>query len=135
FAAAGPAALATGVGFPLAFDPVRREYESYLSQEQFQVDFRKVGVGFDLQDRSALPLEALGQAVAAGSSRMGPLALPFANGETIRLHERSTVQAFAASVLGGATHSPWAAMALAYPSLHTRQPFEVVKPLLLEKFE
>jgi hypothetical protein len=135
FAAAGPAALATHVGFPLAFDPVRREYESYLSQEQFLVDFRKVGVGFDLQDRSALPLAALGQAIAASSSRMGPVMVPFAVGVTIRLHERATVQAFAASVLGGATKSPWSALALAYPSLHTRQPFDVIKPKLLEKFE
>jgi hypothetical protein len=135
FAPAGPAALATHLGFPLAFDPVRREYESYLSQEQFHVDFRKVGVGFDLQDRSALPVAALGQAVAAGLSRTGPVAVPFANGVTIRLHERATVQAFAASVLGGATNSPWTALALAFPSLHTKQPFDVVKPQLLEKFE
>ncbi len=135
FAAAGPAALATRLGFPLAFDPVRRQYEDYLREEQFHVDFRKLGIGFDLQDRSALPLAALGQALAAGASRTGPVALPFAHGTTIRLHERATVQAFAASVLGGATRSPWAAMALAYPSLHTRQPFDVVKPRLLEKFE
>jgi hypothetical protein len=135
FAAAGPAALATRLAFPLAFDPVRREYETYLSGEQFLVDFRKIGVGFDLQDRSALPLAALGQALASGQGRYGPLAAPFAHGVTIRLHERATVQAFAASVLGGATHSPWMALGLAYPSLHTKQPFDVVKPKLLEKFE
>jgi hypothetical protein len=135
FAPAGPAAPATKIGFPLAFDPVRREYENYLKEEQFHVDFRKVGVGFDLQDRSALPLAALGQALAAGLSRVGPVALPFAHGTAIRLHERATVQAFAASVLGGATRSPWVALGLAFPSLHTRLPFDVVKPRLLEKFE
>jgi hypothetical protein len=135
FTAAGPAGLAAKIGFPLAFDPVRREYETYLSNEQFLVDFRKIGVGFDLQDRSALPLAALGQALGAGLSRTGPLAVPFANGVAIRLHERATVQAFAAAVLGGATKSPWMALGLAYPSLHTKQPFDVVKPKLLEKFE
>lgn len=142
FAAAVPAALAMQVGFPLAFDPVRREYENYLREEPApappNLGFApppKPGVGFDLQDRSALPLTALGQALAAGTSRMGPVAVPFAHGETIRLHERATVQAFAASILGGASPTPWTAMTLAFPSLHTKQPFEVVKARLLERFE
>jgi hypothetical protein len=135
FAAAGPAGLATRLGFPLAFDPLRREYEKYLADERFQIDFQKAGVGFDLQDRSALPVAALGQALAAGLSRTGPVAVPFATGVTIRLHERATVQAFAAAVLGGATRSPWAALGVAYPSLHARQAFDVVRPRLLEKFE
>jgi hypothetical protein len=138
----GPGAWATAVAFPLTFDPVIQEYETYKSDEDFQIFSKGIGVGLDLKDRKQWELATAMQMLAAGLSSTAPFSTPSAPFSipavalgVPTLYQTATLKAYGAAVLASASPDPLTGLALRLPFEITREPYEAVKPALMEKFK
>jgi hypothetical protein len=139
-AAGGWPAWVSQVALPEVFDPLRQEYERYLSAEN-----RHVADGFtspfDLRDRMlpsqqpAFAASVLGQFLAGTEgtiSQIGGLAtLPGADAA----YRQAAWKACSNAVLAGGTGSPLLAVVMPSYSMHSYRPREEVQAKLLEGYE
>lgn len=147
FAAGGGLAWAASIaGYADADTTIRALYEKYREEEGRRVsvkydpdDSTRFGLNMDLQGQRSVELQAstalLGEVLGDIGTSATPLAAPTAWLAANEYHARATLTPYAAAVLGGASSSPLAAMTLPMRYLYTTQPFEAVRPQLVERFE
>ncbi len=141
YAAGGWPAWLSAAALPHVFDPLLREYEGYLSQEEAQASTDRA-IGFDLRDRGpvkgkpTLYASLIGQFLGAG---LTATATPMAGASILpgleALYQRTTLRAFGSAVLAGGSGSPLTALALPVPFTHAPLSRTAVQPLLVERFE
>jgi hypothetical protein len=141
-AGGGPAAWATQLVTPLAFDVrVLVPYQAYITKERenASLGFQPFGVGVNLNDRQGLQAlgaaALLGQAAGDGLTGASPLGAPAAALAANAVYERLTLQAFGSTVLAAASPSPLVAASLPARFVHTPLPLEAVRAQMLERFQ
>jgi hypothetical protein len=106
--------------------------------EKYREEIKQFGRTYDLLDQRTVELQAaaatLGQLLGSLSAGSTPLAGPTSWLATNALYVRNTMAAYASTVLAGASTSPLPALTLPL-SLYVPQPFDSVRPQLLERFQ
>jgi hypothetical protein len=125
----GPLVGAASAVWPLAFDPVQREYEFYAGDVRSWVE--RSGVGTDLGERRPVYAGAVGLAVGATPGSL--LSAGTAVAATNSYYDVRLARLAGSLVGAGAAGQPLAGIGLPLPYLTSVQPQRVVEPKLLAR--
>jgi hypothetical protein len=126
----GPLGGAASAVWPLAFDPIQREYENYVADMRFWIG-SNIGVGTDLTDRR--PMYAGIAGLITGATPGSLLSAGTAAVAENTAYDVGLAKAAGSVLAAGAGGQPLAAIGLPFPYVTTVQPQQQVERLLLDR--